>query len=222
MIEIKSNRDTVITVCGSMKYWDDIIETASRLTKMGYIVLSPYRINMDVTDNEEEIRIKLKDSFERKIDMSDILFVVNKDGYIGESVYSEIQFAIKHNKRVEFLEVGDIAPIFTICGSKKFEEQILQYTDNLRKAGKIVFTPESFNIKNPDKLTKEEWQRWHNIHYQKMQMSDYIIIYDEGGYIGDDTRREIDYALLRGMRVIYFSKMQKFEDINNLRQEVLI
>lgn len=217
MIEVKSNRDIVITVCGSMRYWDDIIQTAARFTKMGYTVLSPYRVHIDIGEDEEKIRMKLKDSFKRKIDMSDILFVVNKYGYIGESVYGEINYALEHNKRVEFLEVKDIAPVFTICGSKKFEEHILQYADNLRKAGKIVFTPESFNIKNPDELTEKEWQRWHDIHYQKIQMSDYIIIYDEAKYIGDDTKREIDYALLRGMKVIYFSKMAGSRDIFNLR-----
>lgn len=211
--EIK-NTNTVVTIAGSMKFWDDMVETAARLTKVGYIVLSPYRINLDPSDNEDEIRSKVSESFKRKIEMSDILFVIDKDGYIGKDVYGEIQYAMKLNKRIEFLEVRDIAPIFTICGSRRFKEHIEQYADNLRRIGKIVFTPETFNIGDMSILPADQINRWHNIHYQKMQMADYVIIFDEDGYIGDDTKRELEYALFRGMKVLYYSNLKNFNDID--------
>lgn len=215
-IEVKDPSVNVIAVSGSMKYWDLIQETCARLTKIGYVVLSPYKIQIELGDDIEKIKQMLKIGFERKIDMADILFVINKDGYIGESVQSEIDYAFRNKKRIEFLEVRDIAPIFTICGSAKFKDHIMQYADNLRAKGKIVFTPESFNINNPEKLSKEKWDRWYHIHYQKMQMADFVLIYDEEGYIGDDTLREIKYALLRNMRVIYYSELQKFDDVDKL------
>jgi len=40
----------------------------------------------------------------KKIDLSDKIFVVNKNGYIGESVKEEIEYAKSKNKEIEYLE----------------------------------------------------------------------------------------------------------------------
>ena len=40
----------------------------------------------------------------RKIDMSDELFIINKDGYIGDSTRNEIEYAEKQGKPVFYLE----------------------------------------------------------------------------------------------------------------------
>ena len=39
----------------------------------------------------------------KKIDMSDEIFVINVDNYIGESTKSEIEYAKMHNKVVKYL-----------------------------------------------------------------------------------------------------------------------
>jgi hypothetical protein len=46
----------------------------------------------------------LDDMHKRKIDMADEIFVINKDGYIGDSTRSEIEYAAKHNKIINYLE----------------------------------------------------------------------------------------------------------------------
>ena len=46
---------------------------------------------------EEEI-LKLAEAHYRKIDLSDGIYVVNIDGYIGASVKKEIEYAKEHNK----------------------------------------------------------------------------------------------------------------------------
>jgi hypothetical protein len=46
----------------------------------------------------------LDDIHKRKIDMSDEIYVINKNGYIGESTKSEIEYAIKTGKKVDYLE----------------------------------------------------------------------------------------------------------------------
>ena len=43
----------------------------------------------------------------QKIDMSDEIYVINKDGYIGESLKDEIQYAIENKKKVTYLEPID-------------------------------------------------------------------------------------------------------------------
>lgn len=46
----------------------------------------------------------LDDIHKRKIDMADAIYVINKNGYIGESTKSEIKYAFEHNKSVMFME----------------------------------------------------------------------------------------------------------------------
>jgi hypothetical protein len=47
-----------------------------------------------ITDEQKE---KLDDLHKEKILMSDCIFVINDDYYIGDSTKSEIDFALKHN-----------------------------------------------------------------------------------------------------------------------------
>ncbi|MDY4950229.1 MAG: hypothetical protein SO128_12765 [Clostridium cadaveris] len=52
----------------------------------------------------DEVKIMLDDIHKRKIDMADEIFVINKDNYIGSSTKSEIEYAIKTGKKVNYLE----------------------------------------------------------------------------------------------------------------------
>jgi hypothetical protein len=46
----------------------------------------------------------LDEIHKRKIDLSDAIFVINKNGYIGNSTMSEIEYAKSKNKWVLYLE----------------------------------------------------------------------------------------------------------------------
>ena len=46
----------------------------------------------------------LDDMHKRKIDMADEIFVINVNGYIGDSTKSEIEYATKQGKKVNYLE----------------------------------------------------------------------------------------------------------------------
>ena len=52
----------------------------------------------------EAVKENLDALHKKKIDMSDIIYVINKDGYIGESTKSEIAYALAHNKEVLYYE----------------------------------------------------------------------------------------------------------------------
>ena len=45
----------------------------------------------------------LDDMHKRKIDLADSIFVINRDGYIGESTASEIAYAQASGKPVRYL-----------------------------------------------------------------------------------------------------------------------
>ena len=83
------------------------------LTLKGNIVISVglfgHSGDNEVWENMDEgtlTRTKemLDDMHKRKIDMADEIFVINVGGYIGDSTKSEIEYAIKNGKKVNYLE----------------------------------------------------------------------------------------------------------------------
>lgn len=94
----------VITLCGSTRFKEDFERVNRELTLAGNIVISVgcFGHSGDVFSDEQ--KIMLDDIHKRKIDMADAIYVINKDGYIGSSTRSEIQYAIKTGKQVIFME----------------------------------------------------------------------------------------------------------------------
>ena len=96
----------VITLCGSTRFKDEFMKAQKDLTLQGNIVISVGLFGHS-GDNEvwnEGTKEMLDDMHKRKIDMADEIFVINKNGYIGSSTRSEIDYAIKTNKKVNYME----------------------------------------------------------------------------------------------------------------------
>ena len=96
----------VVTLCGSTRFKDAFMEAQKRLTLEGNIVISVGLFGHS-GDNEvwtEGTKEMLDNMHKRKIDMSDGIYVINVGGYIGESTRSEIDYATKNGKTVEYLE----------------------------------------------------------------------------------------------------------------------
>ena len=103
----------VITLCGSTKFKDEFLKAQKDLTLKGNIVISVglfgHSGDFEVWENMDEgtltkTKEMLDDIHKRKIDMSDEIFVINVNGYIGDSTKSEIEYAIKTGKKVNYLE----------------------------------------------------------------------------------------------------------------------
>ena len=96
----------IVTLCGSTRFKEQFLETQKRLTLGGYIVISVGLFGHSGDDEvwKEGTKEMLDNMHKRKIDMSDGIFVINVGGYIGESTRSEIDYAIKNGKTVEYLE----------------------------------------------------------------------------------------------------------------------
>ena len=94
----------VITLCGSTRFKEDFERVNRELTLAGNIVISVGCFGHSGDAFTDEEKIMLDDIHKRKIDMADAIYVINKDGYIGESTKSEIGYAIKHGKQVIFME----------------------------------------------------------------------------------------------------------------------
>lgn len=103
----------VITLCGSTRFKDEFLKVQKDLTLKGNIVISVglfgHSGDSEVWENMDEgtltkTKEMLDDMHKRKIDMSDEIFVINVNGYIGESTKSEIEYAKSLGKRVNYLE----------------------------------------------------------------------------------------------------------------------
>ena len=103
----------VITLCGSTRFKNEFMMAQKRLTLEGNIVISVglfgHSGDEEVWENMDEgtltkTKEMLDDMHKRKIDMADEIFVINKGGYIGDSTRSEIEYAKKHNKIINYLE----------------------------------------------------------------------------------------------------------------------
>lgn len=103
----------VITLCGSTRFKDDFMRVQKELTLKGNIVISVglfgHSGDDEVWDGMDEGALSktkemLDDMHKRKIDMADEIFVINVGGYIGNSTRSEIEYAVKNGKKVNYLE----------------------------------------------------------------------------------------------------------------------
>ncbi len=90
----------IITICGSLKFQQEMISIAQKMTFLGHCVITPiFQTSKNPNYTEEQIQ-KLKNAHLKKIDISDAILVVNVNNYIGESTRLEIEYAEKHYKQV--------------------------------------------------------------------------------------------------------------------------
>ena len=96
----------VITLCGSTKFKDDFLREQKRLSLDGNIVISVGLFGHSGDDEvwTEGTKEMLDDMHKRKIDMADEIFAINKNGYIGSSTKSEIEYAKQTGKNITYYE----------------------------------------------------------------------------------------------------------------------
>ena len=95
-------------------------------------------------------------------------------------------------------------PVITLCGSTRFKEQFLEAQKRLTLDGNIVISVGLFGHSGDDEVwtvgTKEMLD---DMHKRKIDMADSIYVINVGGYIGESTRREIEYARVHGKAIRY-------------------
>jgi nucleoside 2-deoxyribosyltransferase len=102
----------IITICGSIKFFDEMVDVQSKLEKMGHEVLMPNKaegVDYWAKDNTSRVEAKKKfrfiDQHLDKIEKSDAILVVNitkKDitNYIGANTFLEMGFAYYRKKKI--------------------------------------------------------------------------------------------------------------------------
>ena len=98
----------IVTLCGSTKFKNLFDELNKNLTLESKIVLQPgcyaHHDNIEISDEQ---KLELDKLHLKKISMSDCIYVINKNGYIGYSTKNEINYALSHNIPVFYLVEPD-------------------------------------------------------------------------------------------------------------------
>lgn len=100
------NKPKVICICGSTKFKDEYLKAQIDITMNGEIFLTVgfFGHSGDSFAFKPETKAMIDKLHFRKIDLSDEIFVINVNGYIGESTRNEIEYAQKQGKTVKYLE----------------------------------------------------------------------------------------------------------------------
>ncbi len=94
--------------------------------------------------------------------------------------------------------------VVTLCGSTRFKDEYLAIQKRLTLEGNIVISVGLFGHSGDDEVWTEGTKAMlDDMHKRKIDMADEIFVINVGGYIGESTRSEIDYALANGKAVKY-------------------
>jgi len=120
--------------------------------------------------------------------------------------------------------------IITMCGSTRFADLMACISWEYEKLGKIVlrvnYVPEWY-------VRKEGWtesshgaeqsglkEALDNLHCRKIDMSDKVFVCNQNNYIGESTRKEIEYARKVGKPIYYLCMGDLDEEINEVAQKL--
>ncbi len=104
--------------------------------------------------------------------------------------------------------------VITLCGSTRFKDAFLEIQKKLTLEGNIVISVGLFGHSGDN----EVWENMDegtltrtkamldDMHKRKIDMADEIFVINVGGYIGDSTRSEIEYATQTGKPVRYLEQ----------------
>jgi len=98
--------------------------------------------------------------------------------------------------------------IVTLCGSTKFKDEFIAVQKRLTLEGKLVISVGLFGHSGDDEVWSESTKEMlDDMHLRKIDLADEIFVINSGGYIGDSTRKEIEYAIRNGKGIKYLESV---------------
>ena len=98
--------------------------------------------------------------------------------------------------------------IITLCGSTRFEKEYRAIERGLALDRHLVFTVSWYKGMDIEESIKDNLD---SVHLEKIAKSDAIVVINKDGYIGDSTRREINFAV-QMMKDIYYLEAPNMDD----------
>ena len=98
--------------------------------------------------------------------------------------------------------------IITLCGSLKFQKEMMIIAEKMALEGNCILTPVYPIIENCER-TDEQLKKLKKAHFKRIELSDAILVINKNNYIGDSTKLEIEYAQKLGKEILYYTGLMK-------------
>lgn len=141
----------------------------------------------------------------------------------------------KGTPEVPHFEARERPVIVCLCGSTRFKDAFLRAQAEETLAGKIVLTVGLFGhlesirptrmmidgcmgleetvinqvVQTPLDMSSDVKKALDVLHKQKIDLADEVLILNVGGYIGDSTRSELEYAKRHGKAIRFLEEIQE-------------
>lgn len=94
--------------------------------------------------------------------------------------------------------------IITLCGSLKYQKEMMAIAMKKSLEGNCVLTP-IYPISEKMEKTDDQLQKLKEEHFKRIELSDAILVVNVNNYIGDSTKLEIEYAKQLNKEIIYYT-----------------
>lgn len=98
--------------------------------------------------------------------------------------------------------------IIAICGSLKFQKDMMEIAEKMALDGNCVLTPVYPVLKDCERTTRQ-LENLKEEHLKRIELADTILVLNINNYIGNSTSFEIEYAKKLGKEIVYYT------DLNN-------
>ena len=93
--------------------------------------------------------------------------------------------------------------IITICGSFKYKDDMKRISEKLCIEGNCVLSPlypiDDKKYSDDDKIILGK------MHLERIRVSDSILVLNIDNYIGESTKKEIEFAKSLGKEIVYYN-----------------
>lgn len=137
-----------------------------------------------------------------------------QDNTTKEGLEIALDMALRYIESLEFekyklqLQGKSKRNVVCLCGSTKFKEAFIEANRTESINGNIVLTVamfghlEGLDMSGPEKAVFDE------LHFDKISLADEILVLNVKGYIGESTRKEIEFAKKIGKRIRYLEEIK--------------
>jgi len=94
----------------------------------------------------------------------------------------------------------------TLCGSTRFKEAFMRANREESLKRNIILTVAMFGHLEGLDMDSKEKELFDKLHLDKIAMSDEILVLDVDGYIGESTKKEIEFAKSANKDIRYMSE----------------
>jgi len=96
--------------------------------------------------------------------------------------------------------------VVCLCGSTRFKDAFINAMRDETLSGKIILSVGLFGHIEGLDMNGATKKMLDELHLRKIDMSDEVFVLNVGGYIGESTKKEIEYSIASGKKVRYLEQ----------------